>query len=354
MSSRKEGGQHNYLLIASGPKGYAPYLGGWQEFKDFVRKYVKGQPSWTNVLPGQRRGDVEGWTTMKDKEDAENVYSMCIYCSWTVQPTNLCALDACSRSQGIMVHIFATSKQNSYFNLIKCNCGLHFPDVGARGHSPGRSAMDVGRVNQILGTGFATMPLQYVTAAQPTYQYANYYPTPAYAPTPMYAYPTSTMQYAPAPAPAPVPVPVSVPVYSQSSGGLPVNLGQGAVLTESRGIFIQGLSYSARSSDVASLIHNVGLRPSKITILRDSRGGSKGCASVDFETKTDAQHGVKYLHGISHMNKTLTVRLDTESTVVGVVPPLVVAGAVMADGTNKSSVSIVLPGCRAAPEKCCH
>jgi hypothetical protein len=238
-----------------------------------------------------------------------------------------------------MVHIFATSKQSSYFNLIKCNCPVHFPDVGNRGHSPERSAMDAGRVNQILGTGYATTAPQYAAAAQPTYQYANYYATPPYTPTPTYSYPVAAMQYT-----APL-----VPAYSQSSGGLPVNLGQGAVLTESRGIFVQGLNYSARSSDVASLIHSVGLRPSKITILKDSRGVSKGCASVEFESKADAQYGVTHLHGMSHMDKRLTVRFDTESTVVGRVPPLIIGGAVMADGTNKSRVSAIWLGYYLAP-----
>jgi RNA recognition motif-containing protein len=65
----------------------------------------------------------------------------------------------------------------------------------------------------------------------------------------------------------------------------------------------------------------------------DSRGSSKGVGSVKLNSKQEAQYAVTALNGKSHMNKTLTVRLDTESTVVGVLPPMVV------DGTSKSGVS---------------
>jgi hypothetical protein len=331
MPSRREGDQVNYLLVASGSAQNVSFLAGWQEFKDYVRNYVKGQPSWTNVLPGQRRGEVEGWTTMKDYEDAVNVYSTathhsCIQNELTLLP------DACCRNRGLMVHLFATATKTSEYKYMTCNCRTHFPDLGSRQHSPSRSGMDTIRINQTLNPGHNSTPTRYTAAAQPTYQYAdpyaNYYATQPYTVTSTnYSYPAAPVQYVVPPTPA----------YSQSSAGLPVNLGQGAVLTESRGIFIQSLDYDARSSDVTSLIHSIGLRPIKVKLLKTSAGQSKGCATVEFSKKEDAQYAVSHLHGQRHMRTTLTVRLDKESTIVGAVAPIVREPLVV-DGTNRSGV----------------
>jgi hypothetical protein len=212
--------------------------------------------------------------------------------------------------------------QSSYFHLWKCNCANRFPDVGNRGHSPKRSCVNENNVNRALSN--VTSP-QHTGPVQPAYQYPNHYQTPQYPPSSTYSYPARTIQYTTAPTPA----------YSQSSGGLPVNLGQGAVVTESRGIFIQGLNYSVGNSDLVSLIHSVGLRPIEAKVHKDSRGSPKGVGSAKFGTKEDAQYAVTALNRRTHMNKMLTVRLDTESTVVGVIPPMVV------DGTNKSRVGSI-------------
>lgn len=123
------------------------------------------------------------------------------------------------------------------------------------------------------------------------------------------------------------------PVYSQSSGGLPVNLSQGAVITESRGIFLQGLNYSVGNNELAALLNRAGLRPDQAHVHRDARGTSKGVATAKFSTKAEAEYAVSALNGKSHAGKTLTVRMDTNSTVVGSLEPFVV------DGTNKSGVS---------------
>ncbi|KAF1951705.1 hypothetical protein CC80DRAFT_191953 [Byssothecium circinans] len=297
--------QGDYLLCVSGQTQYAPYLADWRDFKDHIRKVVKEQPGWTNVWPTQgRRGEAQGWCKLKDREDAEAVYN------------------SYARSRGVLIHVFSTSLRNNRFELMKCNCILHYPDVGARGHSPRRSGVDVDSVNQTFGNRCAlTGSQQYATPAQPTYQYANYYQPPLYNPGSMYAYP-ATQAHVAAP---------QVP-YLQSTAGLPVNVEHGAVLTEARGIFIQGLSYSVRDSGLASLIHSVGLRPIEAKVRKDSKGASKGVATAKFSSKAEAQYGVDRLNGMVHDGKTLTVRLDMDSTIVGQVPP---GPPPIADGTIK-------------------
>jgi hypothetical protein len=66
----------DYLLVVSGQLRKAPYLGDWKGFKDHIRKVVKEQPGWSNVCEGKVRGDMQGWCRLKDKEDANSVYSL--------------------------------------------------------------------------------------------------------------------------------------------------------------------------------------------------------------------------------------------------------------------------------------
>jgi hypothetical protein len=74
-------GDGDYLLVVSGTTRYAPYLSGWQEFKDHLRKVVKEQPGWADVYSSQsqRRGEMQGWCRLRDREDADAVYSK--YCT---------------------------------------------------------------------------------------------------------------------------------------------------------------------------------------------------------------------------------------------------------------------------------
>lgn len=80
-------GDGDYLLVVSGVMRYAPYLAGWQEFKDHLRKVVKEQPGWADVYSsqGRRRGEMQGWCRLKDREDADAVFSMYIWFQITVR-----------------------------------------------------------------------------------------------------------------------------------------------------------------------------------------------------------------------------------------------------------------------------
>jgi hypothetical protein len=70
-------GDGDFLLVVSGSTLSAPYLAGWQEFKDHIRQVVKEQPGWVDVYSSQsqHRGEVQGWARLRDREDADAAYS---------------------------------------------------------------------------------------------------------------------------------------------------------------------------------------------------------------------------------------------------------------------------------------
>jgi hypothetical protein len=63
MSSNGSLGDGDFLLVV--------------EFKDHIRKFVREQPGWCEVYPGesQRRNEMQGWARLRDKEDATAAYS---------------------------------------------------------------------------------------------------------------------------------------------------------------------------------------------------------------------------------------------------------------------------------------
>ena len=112
------------------------------------------------------------------------------------------------------------------------------------------------------------------------------------------------------------------------SGGIPVNVRGGAMLTEARGIFLSNLSYQIRPNDLNDLLNTVG-RPVESKLHRDSRSGQfKGSATAKFATQQEAQYAATQLNGKLHMGQTILVRLDTEKTIVGEVQaPVIVNGS---------------------------
>ncbi|KAL6712446.1 hypothetical protein ACN47E_000323 [Coniothyrium glycines] len=289
----RKAAEGDYLLVVCGQTRYAPYLAGWQEFKDYLRKVVKEQPGWADVYPSssQKRGEMQGWCRLRDLEDADAAYRV-FY-----------------RSKGMLVHVWETCRSSGDFRLMRCNCSGHFPEVPSGSHSPGRCGIDIGRVNQLSGRPYPVMTTPYPTC-QPLYSYNVYQQVPAYAATPMYSM-----------------HPTSAPVYSTSTTGMPVNVRGGAVLTEARGIFIRNLSYKATLEDLNSLLYTVGV-PISSQLLRDPRTGVfKGVATAKFGSKEEASYAAACLNGMEHMGMALHVRMDTDITVVGRAEPMVVNGS---------------------------
>jgi RNA recognition motif-containing protein len=104
--------------------------------------------------------------------------------------------------------------------------------------------------------------------------------------------------------------------YARTAFGLPVNVQQGAFLTEARGIFIQNLDYKCTAWDLTQLLLTVA-NPVDFKLIRDPRTGTfKGSAKAAFATEEDAEKAIKGLHGIQHMGRTLRARQDKEPTIV--------------------------------------
>jgi hypothetical protein len=81
-------GNGDFLLVISGSSLSLPFLTGWQEFKDHIRKVVKEQPGWVDVYPSQsqRRGEMQGWARLRDREDIDAAYSMSGFSSLRPRP----------------------------------------------------------------------------------------------------------------------------------------------------------------------------------------------------------------------------------------------------------------------------
>ncbi|KAF2877005.1 hypothetical protein BDV95DRAFT_480615 [Massariosphaeria phaeospora] len=297
----------DFMLIASGPTRHAPFLAGWQEYKDHLRKYMRRQPGWTDVYSGPRKGEMQGWCRLSDRDEAELVY------------------DTFIKSRGVLVHLFETPRSSSDYKMLTCNCWAYFPDIAEGSHSPRRSGIDVGGVNQMLGRGCTVSTPRYAAPATSMYQYAAY--TQNYTNPQAYRVDAAAAQLAAMQIAAP-----QAPVYSTSSNGMPVNVRHGAMLTEARGIFIQNLNFSVGPSELNSLLSTVG-RPVESKLHKDSRTGQfRGTATAKFATKEEAEYAAYYLNRRQHLGMTLHVRLDTEKTVVGHVEP------VIANGSTVSSV----------------
>lgn len=216
----------------------------------------------------------------------------------------------------MLVHVWQTRRSSEGFRLMKCNCSVHFPGLLEGAHSPGLCGIDIGRVNQLGSKSYSVAPAPYVPV-QPGYPYPVYSSAPSYAIQPVYS----------TPAPQMLPVVTQPMVYAANNNGMPVNVRDGAVLTESRGIFIQNLSFKASSDELRNLLYTVG-RPIECKVHRDRAGVSKGVATAKFASVHEAQLAVAQLNSIQHRGMTLKVRLDQDTTVVGQVgPPLVVNGS---------------------------
>lgn len=226
-------------------------------------------------------------------------------------------LETYYRSKGMLVHVWQTRRSNEGFRLMKCNCSVHFPELPDGHHSPGLCGIDIGRVNQLGGKPYAALQTQYMPV-QPGYAYAAYPSTTSYAIQPVYATQAPPMS----------PMVAQPPLYSASNTGVPVNIRDGAMLTEARGIFIQNLSYKVGSDELKHLLYTVG-RPVECKVHRDRSGVSKGVATAKFASTHEAQLAVTHLNRRPHRGMTLKVRLDQDTTIVGQVgPPLVVNGSI--------------------------
>lgn len=229
--------------------------------------------------------------------------------------------------RGVLAHLFKTSRQNGDYKLLKCNCYPHFPGVSEHTHSYHRSGMDAGIVNKHMSgkSGSSMREPEYMVPAAPVYGAYSTYPQQPSVYMTAHGYPMTA-------APVQYMVP-QMPMYSTNTSGMPVNVSNGAVLTEPRGIFISGLDYKTKSKDVEEVIGKYVGRPIEVKLQKDKNGRCKGSATANFSSREEAEYAVAQLNGrqfrgVSHDGKPLSVRYDTEKTVVGQIQsPVIVNGS---------------------------
>ena len=211
--------------------------------------------------------------------------------------------------------------------LTRCNCSTQYPDLSRGSHSPGRAALNTHLIARSMfksepNTAMVpspvtvpTTPYQYTSTQQITQTTTQY---------PYYAIPISPVITTPRTLSI-----THAPLYSSMGSGIPVNIRHGAMLTESRGIFIGSLSFSVGPSELEALLRVAG-RPIRSELLRDaSTGRFKGSATAQFATKEEAQQAVNRLNNSEHMGMVLKVRLDKETTSISQVQ-----GPVIANGST--------------------
>ncbi|KAH9819840.1 RNA recognition motif domain (RRM 6) [Teratosphaeria destructans] len=112
---------------------------------------------------------------------------------------------------------------------------------------------------------------------------------------------------------------VYAPVYAMSSSGTPVNTRHGTVRTEARGVFVNGLSYKARTRDVEEYFRKAG-QIIKCDVHKDhATGKSKGVATIQYASTAEARKAIEKFNDSTWMGMRLKVRHDREATAVS--PP---------------------------------
>ena len=107
------------------------------------------------------------------------------------------------------------------------------------------------------------------------------------------------------------------PMYVSSSTGTHVNVSQGAIKTEVRGIFVSNVDYKASSKDLQRYFGRAG-EIVKCQLQKDpATGKSKGNATVQYAVAKDAQNAVRMFNSEQYMGMRLKVRLDKEPVAIG-------------------------------------
>jgi hypothetical protein len=111
---------------------------------------------------------------------------------------------------------------------------------------------------------------------------------------------------------------VQGPVYVSSPTGTHVNVGQGAIKTEVRGVFVSNIDFKASSRELQRFFSRAG-EIVHCQLQRDpATGKSKGNATVQYAAANDAKNAVRLFHNEKYMGMRLKVRLDKEPVAIGV------------------------------------
>lgn len=196
----------------------------------------------------------------------------------------------------LLVHHFDASSRDAV--LLMCNCSTYYP--GATGHSDNRSritarsvlaAQNIPDWQPITPVPFVTIPMQHPSMTVPI------------TVGQMHMYTTSAAYYPTMPA---MTAPAAPPMTNEH--GLPVNIANGVVRTESRGVHISGLVWGVSENDIRELVRPYG-RPQAVEVKRSS-------ATIRFGSVEEARQVIERLDQIRFHERRITVKEDRESTPV--------------------------------------
>lgn len=101
--------------------------------------------------------------------------------------------------------------------------------------------------------------------------------------------------------------------YVSNTNGLPVNLTNGIVVTESRGIFIGNLSYNVKWQDLRKFLQQAG-HVVKCEVPQMANGKGRGHATALFMYATEAQRACDLFDGVTFLGRPMRVRIDKIAT----------------------------------------
>lgn len=109
------------------------------------------------------------------------------------------------------------------------------------------------------------------------------------------------------------------PAYPQ---GTVVNIGQGTVQTEARGVFISNIDFKAKSEDIARHFGRAG-RIVRCQLQKNpSTNKFKGNATIQYSTAKEARTAVDLFNNEKWMSMRLKVRLDRATTPISAPQPI--------------------------------
>lgn len=318
-----------------------PYNWTWEHLKDTIREAlssVNGQPQWTEVSYNQQN-ESTGWFRLRSDRDAKAAFGMRYAGSQAVTSAANLRADYFANEdihglygRRLLLHDFDISGTSP--RLVNCNC---IAVLRTAGHSDHSSGLHTGLVSHVQSYGVNLdayqrqplavahgMPDQYpgsgpvsANTFRPehgTYPFGYGAGCEYRSPEPMVNHTLHAGGY------------VQAPTYICSGTGLPVNVSQGAVRQEHRGVFIRGLRYSVTDKDLSSFIAPIATYL-HLEVNRDKTGKSKGTATALFASYEAANRVVVFCDGREYMGRTLEARLDKETTTVDPSRPPVVNGA---------------------------
>ena len=136
----------------------------------------------------------------------------------------------------------------------------------------------------------------------------------------------------------PMPMTVRQPLYTGNAAGLPVNVRQGTIRTEARGVFVSGLNYRASEKDIKAYFGRAG-QIVKVADLRMDAATrkSKGNCTIQYTTAAEAQKAIEMFHRQEFMSMQLNVREDKSR--VAIDAPVTATTTTTTTGQARSSAA---------------